>query len=148
MTQARGPWFYLRDGDPDVQVVVEDDGRVCYAYLVWSGGIVADVWLYNRVEGPAEPEWKLPDARSRMPFLNAAGHCAAETAVIDDRDLVEVRWRDAPSGEPIAGIFVGAQLWAVLTPGALPGWSRFAERSGPVAMRLAECPCWREEDGP
>lgn len=29
-------------------VVVEDDDRVAYAYLLHEGRIVGDVWLYNR----------------------------------------------------------------------------------------------------
>jgi hypothetical protein len=39
----------------DWEVIVEDDDRVAYAYLVREGRILADVWLYNRMPAP----WRL-----------------------------------------------------------------------------------------
>src|SRR3989442_11885260 len=51
-------------------VLVEDDGRVCYAYtLDEDGKICSDVWLYNRCKTPAEPEWH---ERENAPFANPA----------------------------------------------------------------------------
>ena len=42
----------LRYDEPDGgrSVVLEDDGRVAYAYLLEKDTIVSDVWLYNVAE--------------------------------------------------------------------------------------------------
>lgn len=56
-------------------VVLDDDGRVAYAYLLnKDGAIVSDVWLYNRCLPPSEPEWKNPE---KMPFANPIGFVKA-----------------------------------------------------------------------
>jgi hypothetical protein len=55
------------DPDGDLVAVFEDDGRVAYAYLLRANTIVADVWVYNRVDAPAVPEWSNPN---HAPFLN------------------------------------------------------------------------------
>src|SRR5690242_16435335 len=39
-------------------VILEDDGRVAYAYLKSNGAIVADVWLYNVAEPPERNNWR------------------------------------------------------------------------------------------
>ena len=57
-------------------VVVDDDGRVGYAYLInFDGRICADVWLYNRCGAPIEPEWNDP---SKAPFANPIGYAMSE----------------------------------------------------------------------
>jgi hypothetical protein len=49
-----GPWFGIDEPGGDRQVVLEDDGRVAYAYLLERDAIVADVWLYNIGEDPVD----------------------------------------------------------------------------------------------
>lgn len=61
--------------DFGMSVVIEDDGRVAYAYLQQHGEIVADVWLYNVVATPDEVTWT--DA-TPMPFLNPRRYCTQE----------------------------------------------------------------------
>jgi hypothetical protein len=51
----------------DWEVIVEDDDRVAYAYLVREGRIIADVWLYNRLLAPWRPPWNEPGGE--MPWL-------------------------------------------------------------------------------
>lgn len=55
------------DTDKRYSVVVEDDGRVCYAYLLLDGEIVADVWLYNSAETPNDIDRQ---SKGDLPFLN------------------------------------------------------------------------------
>ncbi|WP_375157246.1 hypothetical protein [Bradyrhizobium sp. RDT46] len=51
-------------------VIIEDDGKVAYAYMLdRNGKICSDVWLYNRCPAPIEPEWH--DA-ANLPFANPA----------------------------------------------------------------------------
>lgn len=38
--------------EPEYSVVIEDDDKVCYAYLYFNKEIIGDVWLYNNVESP------------------------------------------------------------------------------------------------
>ena len=69
-TAAGSTAFFVtdRDSQSGTSVVVEDDGRVCYAYFLSAAGeVLADVWLYNRCKTPAEPEWT---DRERAPFAN------------------------------------------------------------------------------
>jgi hypothetical protein len=49
--------------DDDRPLIVEDDGRVCYAYVrgPWDR-VVSDVWLYNRTAVSSEAEWGDSDA--------------------------------------------------------------------------------------
>jgi hypothetical protein len=115
--------------DSEMSVVLEDDGRVAYAYLQRQGEIVADVWLYNVAATPDEPPWT---DRAQMPFLNPRRYCTQEafqritadtpvtcTLVLED---VEIR--------------VEGQLIARLRSGVKPGWSRLARISGPLAKPL------------
>ena len=54
--------------DGKCAIVIEDDGRVGYAYFLDSrGDICGDVWLYNRCPAPDVPEWHDP---SGAPFAN------------------------------------------------------------------------------
>jgi len=54
-------------------MIVDDDGRTGYGYVTNSQELIADVWLYNRLPAPEEPEWHFrpPDP----PFLNPRHFC-------------------------------------------------------------------------
>lgn len=49
-------------------LIIEDDGRVAYAYLLLNEEIIGDLWLYNQEETPSFSDWSNPD---NMPFLNS-----------------------------------------------------------------------------
>jgi len=110
-------------------LVLEDDGRVAYAYLLIEGRIVGDVWLYNVAAAPAaisaDPE--------HLPFLNPSGLASDSADWRFDQDpSVSCRW-DA-RGVTVMGNGVAM---ARLEPGAKPGWSRYAIEAGPLAMPIA-----------
>ena len=115
--------------ESEMSVVIEDDGRVAYAYLRRDGEIVADVWLYNVAATPDENTWT---DRAQMPFLNPRRYCTqeafrrmtADTPVTCTQILEDVELR------------VEGQLLARLRPGIKPGWSRFARIRGPLAKPL------------
>ena len=50
----------------DYSVIIEDDGRVCYAYLYFKFSVIGDVWMYNQSPSPIKTEW----IKDQMPFLN------------------------------------------------------------------------------
>jgi hypothetical protein len=123
-----------RAGPRPWSVVVEDDGRVAYAYLLRDGKITTDVWLYNRA--PA-PEGFDPAERGTPP-RNPAEYCVVPPPEpIHDEREVEVAW-DAPKGqvESVTILIRGAPA-ARLAPKVLPGWSAGAARDGPAARVLA-----------
>jgi len=115
-----------------MQLVFEDDGRVAYAYLFSEGEIVGDVWLYNSGETPDNPDW---EDFSEMPFLNGREFSKGERYPrIHEVSEVRVQWADDHDGTAgRAELYLREKLFAILEPGAKPGWSRWALKDGPLA---------------
>jgi predicted NAD/FAD-dependent oxidoreductase len=115
----------------DFAIVVEDDGRVGFAYLVdHEGHIRADVWLYNRCAAPERAEWS--DAE-RAPFANPAEFASHESVfALPESELnVSVDW---DAGKAL--ILIDGALAGVLVDGSKPGWAANALRDGPLAKVL------------
>lgn len=110
-------------------VVLEDDGRVAYAYLLADESLVGDVWLYNVAEPPDEVDWR---DQSAMPFLNPARFCRQEVVGrLRTDSAVACDWSDAGVVVTVDGL-----PWARLEYGSRPGWSRNAKMAGPLAKPL------------
>lgn len=117
-------------------VIFDDDGRVAYAYLLSpEEGTVADVWLYNRVSTPLNPEWSTPE---KMPFANPADYAKDHTGfvMVDDIKDVEVIWDRYDPSNVRANIFIRDKLFAVLVERVKPGWCSMAKKNGPLAKKL------------
>jgi hypothetical protein len=116
-------------------VIIEDDGRVAYAYLLDSNGtICSDVWLYNRCPAPVEPEWHDP---ANLPFANPASFMRESSRFAlprSARDFI-VAWDNA-GGVLVAKIHLNDHYFARLEAGAKPGWSTLAIKEGPLAQVL------------
>ena len=126
---AEGTLLQVKDPSSARSVIVEDDGRVAYAYLLDGKEIIADVWLYNVAPTPDEPDWK---DRSQMPFLNPRAYCVSVTAVrVSENSDINCRWSESGVEVMIDGI-----LTARLEKGSRPGWSRLAAKAGPLAKPL------------
>lgn len=124
------------DAESGLSVVIEDDGRVCYAYLLSPDRQIAgDVWLYNRCVAPKEPEWT---DRTKAPFANP------HSFVEDRQDFslpireaeITVEWLSDEQNKRLAEIFVHDFLIGRLQVGSKPGWARAAAKDGPLAKRL------------
>ncbi len=115
--------------DSDLLVVLEDDGRVAYAYLKDHGVIVADVWLYNVAETPEKNNWH---DKTQLPFLNPRKYC---TAGVFERITEQSQVNCTLVLEHVE-IRMDGRLIARLKPGAKPGWSRLAACDGPLARPL------------
>jgi hypothetical protein len=115
--------------DSGMSVIIEDDGRVAYAYLQQHGEIVADVWLYNVVATPEESTWT---DKALMPFLNPRKYCTQEEfrRITPDTQVACI----LVSGH--VEIRLEGELIARFRPGIKPGWSRLARISGPLAKPL------------
>jgi hypothetical protein len=123
----------LRFASPDstLSLVLEDKGRVAYAYLLQDDRIVGDVWLYNVAETPEEVDWRDP---SHMPFLNPRRFCSDERIPPLTRSSnVSCCWLED-------GVEVVAEgsLLARLRVGGRPGQSRLAGVAGPFAKPLED----------
>lgn len=126
----------LRFDDDPYAVVLEDDGRVAYAYLLKDERVVSDVWLYNVELDPEETDWEDRDA---MPFLNPREYCRRPRTTYrldDDADIrcefVKVNRRRE------ANVYVRGVHVARLRVGAKPGWSANAKCEGPLANPLVD----------
>ena len=123
--------------DGKFSIVIEDDGRVGYAYLMDSRSeICGDVWLYNRCPAPDEPEWHDP---SGAPFANPSAYVQSctEFPFPNSSADIEIDWA-REDGECLARIFFQKKLVAVVKNGAKPGWALMAKKDGPLAKSLNE----------
>ena len=117
----------------DYELWIEDDDRVCYAYLYDADGkIGGDVWLYNRGPGP---KW-FEDARG-IPPRNPEQFVADAQFPLprSGEDFSAQWWREG--GVLYARVFIRKALVGILVPGKKPGWSIMAKKDGPVAKVLA-----------
>jgi hypothetical protein len=116
------------------RVVVEDDERVAYAYLLREGRIVTHVWLYNHGPTPVEPEWR---DRSKMPFMNPKGYAVGGIVrPIASDDEVHVEWNERDAVIDDVSVYIRGEPIAKLSPGAKPGWCIYAAKDGPLAKVL------------
>jgi hypothetical protein len=124
--------------DSKFSLVIDDDGRVGYAYLLDADGrICGDVWLYNRCSAPVEAEWS---EREKAPFANPESYVDPRGmySLPTSADDFSVEWRDQGKGIFEARIYIHRTLAGKLVTGAKPGWSAFARRDGPLARVLSE----------
>lgn len=113
-------------------IVLEDDDRVGYAYLLVDDQVVGDVWLYNVGEAPEEAPWKA-EPRPDMPFQNPANLCRRGCFVprLTPDAIVELVWDASGVDVTIFGVHS-----ARLDAGKKPAWSRQAAADGPVALAM------------
>jgi hypothetical protein len=123
--------FAYQDPSRPQRVVIEDDDRVAYAYLLRGETIVSMVWLYNVGTSPVTVD---PEDTNSMPFQNPAKYCSSSKALprLSARSPLRCEWSD--SG---VSIFLDNRFIARLEAGVEPGWSILAAKNGPLAKRLA-----------
>jgi hypothetical protein len=115
-------------------VIIDDDDRVAYAYLIYDDSVVGDVWLYNCGQSPDLPEWH---DRGSAPFCNPREY-AGDTrfSQIDNLGEVSVTWIQTDGALTSANVFIRGEMIARLAPGKKPGWSLNASKDGPLAYVL------------
>ncbi|WP_341832464.1 hypothetical protein AACH28_05600 [Sphingobacterium thalpophilum] len=122
---------YVSTDRPEFAVLIEDDDKVCYAYLLNEERIVGDIWLYNSVPTPRESEWH---KKENLPFLNPAKFVKENLQPFDAISPVVVTWDFGK--ETVANIFLASRLIAKLTVGSFPGWSSLVTKDGPLAQKM------------
>jgi hypothetical protein len=113
-----------------LSVIIDDDGKVAYAYLSDSGQIASDVWLYNVAPTPHQVDWH---DKTQMPFLNPKRFCKEVESlprITEQSDVV-----CAVQGDSVE-VKLNGRVIARLQAGARPGWSILAGREGPLAHPL------------
>jgi hypothetical protein len=121
------------------KLIFDDDDKTAYAYLKLGDDIVGDVWLYNVVSAPRNPEWQEPDGRDKMPFANPAGFALEEAfRPITDSGEIVLDWEVGSGGLKQVWIFLRGKKHAVIRPGGKPGSCRLAAKPGPLANPLIE----------
>lgn len=114
------------------RLVIEDDGRVAYAYLKDQGRIIGDVWLYNRCPAPGPAEWK---DKAKIPFANCRSYFDESLGRIKEPlggDDFQVDWNETEDGLQVY-VYLREELIAMVGPNDKPGYSRFATKNGPLA---------------
>jgi hypothetical protein len=124
--------FFLQfdiEAPNEPRVIIDEDEKTCYAYLLIGGEIVGAVWLYNRYEAPEVPEWELPNAKEHIPFANARAYINHEGPAVDEGSRVIVLW--GPAG---AAVYLnGKDLHAIVGVGDFPGRCRYAAKDAFIA---------------
>ena len=114
-------------------VIIEDDGKVAYAYLLRDEQIVADVWLYNQQDSPREIKW----IESEMPFLNPIPYIKDNMFMpepICNDNEVGIIWHNQKVIE--ADIYIRGNLLAILKEACKPSFSSLVKIDGPLAKTL------------
>lgn len=119
--------------NPDYSIIVEDDGKVAYAYLLKGSDIIGDLWLYNQAPTPSITAWERKD----LPFLNPDEYVKETISPIKAKSELEINWSFKITGElEYVLIYVRGRLIAKLTLGSKPGWSTCVAKSAPLAQLL------------
>ncbi len=118
----------------DYVLVVQDDGKVAYAYLLLRDEIIGEVWLYNQHPSPHKPNW---EDKARMPFLNPRAYVRpVRFDPLRSANDIEVIWHEKGNDLHHAEVRLRGEQFALLWPGSKPGCSLLAAKDGPVANVL------------
>lgn len=125
-----------RNQELDAKLVIDDDGKVAYAYLIVEDSIVSDVWLYNVGDPPEGPEWPDPE---KMPFSNPAEFVSNEMfAPLAGADEISLSWESRSAHVQQVTITLRGQVHAILRPGSKPGWCRLSAKASPIGRPIDE----------
>lgn len=119
--------------DENYSVLIEDDGRVAYAYLLEYGDVIGDVWLYNQDDAPSDSNW----VNQQTPYLNPAEYLLPSAPISPIKKESEVRceWTESPNDSLIeAAIWIRDKFIAQVVSGSKPGWSTLVLKDGPLAL--------------
>lgn len=133
MSNFFSQWFC--DFNTSYSLVIEEDGRVAYAYLMNEEDIIGDIWLYNQQSTPIKVNWEEIDD---MPFLNPEEYVKVNIPPVVNEDEIRLQWvpNDSDNLVKEVDIFIRQKLVAKLSPGSTPGWSTVVIKDGPLAKVL------------
>lgn len=112
---------YSCPNDESYAVVVEDDGRVTYAYLLRDKEFVTHAWLFNSL-----PESQQVECDASAPPCNPESNIKEDmprVAPIQDSSEVSIRW--SLESPVTASVFIHDVQYAILVDGVRPSYSIF-----------------------
>src|SRR5258705_8954143 len=126
--------FFYKEIDRH-SLIIDDDGKVSYAYLLDGEEIIADVWLYNQAN---TPDLAISDSLDEIPFLNTLEYVNENIimAPLSDSKDIFIKWEFKNDKLEQVSIFIRDRLSAILKPGSKPGWSICAKKDGRLAKVL------------
>lgn len=119
-----------------ISIIIEDDSKVAYAYLLEGENVVSDVWLYNSEPTPEKVNWKDKD---QMPFLNPSSYVdesQIQVRIAEESDVV-INWPKDIQVNPYEISIRGRKI-AMLKYNCFPGWSIMVKCDGPLAKKWDE----------
>jgi len=126
--------FFYNETDKH-SLIIDDDGKVSYAYLLDGEEIIADVWLYNQAK---TPDLAIGGSLDEIPFLNTVEYVNENiimTPLSDPKDIF-IKWEFKNGKLEQVSIFIRDRLSAILKPGSKPGWSICAKKDSRLAKVL------------
>ena len=115
-------------------LIVEDDGKVSYAYLLKERDVISDVWLYNQQKNPNKTDWS---NRDDMPFLNPQEYILEDAIMclpIKEDSDVDLEWKCNDEAIEVK-VYVRKELIAILRPYLFPAFSLLVCKDSPLAKK-------------
>lgn len=112
---------YTCPNNESYAVVVEDDGRVAYAYLLRDKEFVTHAWLFN-----SAPESQMAERDAFAPPYNPESNIKEDMpgmASIQDSSEVSIQW--SLESPVTASVFIRDIKYAILVEGVKPSYSIF-----------------------
>lgn len=121
---------FFNQKNPSFSIVIEDDDKVCYAYLYHNHKIVGDVWIYNSVETVDIVDWR---NKEDLPFANPNNFVKINIMPFNQSSQINVSW-GVDNNIVFAEIYLVDALLVRLKEGACPGWSTLVKEDDPLAL--------------
>ena len=125
---------YFCIDDDFFSLIIEDNGKVAYAYLLKKRNIISDVWLYNQQTTPSTVDWT---NKKDLPFLNPKNYILNNRVFSPIKNQIEVKIKwDLLDEAKRVRIYIRNELIAVLGPNLFPGYSSLVCKDGPLAKKI------------
>jgi len=125
---------YFNPENESYSIIIEDDGKVAYAYLLREEEIIGDVWLYNNQDSPVTVNWHNEE---NMPFINPLCYIDRSIEPINIDKDVEIVWEYKSDVIKVL-VYIHKELIAILKPESKPGWSLLVKEDGPLAKKMTQ----------
>lgn len=128
---------YICQYDNRYSFVIDADGKVANAYLLFEDNIIADVWLNNQVK--IEKELSFAN-QLELPYCNTLEFISSthENNVLNFSPL-NIIWKIDKS-QNIIGVLISfeGEVYNILEVNSKIGWSNIVSKDGPLAKKMTD----------
>lgn len=115
-------------------LIIDDNGSVAYAYLLYDEDILSEVWLYNREPSPYK-NWK--DIKQEdLPPQNIEKYVTESIIPISFEYSIEDNWDIDSEGMVQVNISINEKLVAILNERHKIGSSTMVTEDTPIALKF------------